>query len=478
MDESLHPYQRRARLVAQRYKEIAHSPEDSIRYLAPSLIVPATIFVCVPGYWWMIALAQIAFTLGYSRITEAWAGKQISDAVHLSEAGQRKFAVRMLIHSSVLTILHTSPNMMLAFAPMPGPALGYAFTFLSLIMLLYQRHSGRTMTSLNSPIIIACLIANAFTFEGWVRIGMIIAAVVLTTIGSSRASAIQADELIDRQLDTQNFALQLEQRVKERTAELKEAVIEAETATKAKSLFLANMSHELRTPLNAIIGYTEIVEEDLEAGDLKESPEHLSRVKNSAKHLLGLINDVLDFSKADSDKFVLREEAIECATLGRDALDLVAPTAAANRTSCELIVTPGAETIYADVTKAKQCLLNLLSNAAKFTHDGRIIVHIRPLDFKGTPAIAFEVTDSGIGISKETQARLFQPFVQADDTITRSYGGTGLGLSITRRIARMMGGDVTLESEAGKGSRFTLILPRMRADENSISASGSVAKVA
>jgi signal transduction histidine kinase len=222
------------------------------------------------------------------------------------------------------------------------------------------------------------------------------------------------------------------------------------------------MSHELRTPLNAVINYTEIVEEDLAAGDTADAPRHLERVRSSGKHLLGLINEVLDFSKTDAEMLSLKDELVSVQDLAREAMDTVAPTAARNNTSCDLIIQPGADQFCADRTRVKQCLENLLSNAAKFTHGGRIILHVRTSGVADEQTITFEVSDTGIGIAKEVQSRLFQPFVQADDSITRSSGGTGLGLSITRRLARLMGGDVTLDSDIGKGSRFTLTLPRER----------------
>ncbi len=241
-------------------------------------------------------------------------------------------------------------------------------------------------------------------------------------------------------------------------AEVEAARAEAEEANRVKSQFLATMTHELRTPLNAIIGYSEILMESAdERGDDHDQAD-LGRISRSAHHLLAIVNDVLDLSKIEAGRMAIEYDTIDLAELAREALALVAPVAEANGN--EIIVDLAdigeAET---DGVKLSQCLLNLLSNAAKFTKNGTITLRgVREIA-NGVDMAVLDVADTGIGIPPEVQARLFQPFEQADSTITRAYGGTGLGLAITRKIAIGLGGDVSLVSEAGRGSTFTLRIP-------------------
>ena len=246
--------------------------------------------------------------------------------------------------------------------------------------------------------------------------------------------------------------------VKRREADLERARAEAEQANRVKSEFLANMSHELRTPLNAIIGYSQILREDAEdAGDTTVVAD-LAKIEGAGKHLLGLINDVLDLSKVEAGKMELYVEPIGLQALADDVRLMIEPLAAANNNALVIVCAPDLGSLESDVTKLKQSLLNLLSNACKFSRDGRIELSIR----REPGRVLFTVSDTGIGISDEQQARLFQAFHQADSSTTREYGGTGLGLAITRSFARMLGGDVTVSSELGHGSTFILALPEAR----------------
>ncbi|MEZ5957554.1 MAG: ATP-binding protein [Hyphomonadaceae bacterium] len=237
--------------------------------------------------------------------------------------------------------------------------------------------------------------------------------------------------------------------------EIEAARTTAEQANVAKSQFLATMSHELRTPLNAIIGYGEMLMENADERGDKQDRDDLGRIHGAAHRLLAMINDVLDLSKIEAGAATVSADNVDLNAVIAEAVATVKPAATANGTTITVEAELCLGQLETDGFKLSQCLLNLLSNAAKFTKGGQIkLVAQRDHDW-----VTFQILDTGIGISPEAQARLFQPFVQADATTTRAYGGTGLGLAITRRLARLLGGDVTLKSAFGQGSAFTLRIP-------------------
>ena len=270
---------------------------------------------------------------------------------------------------------------------------------------------------------------------------------VYTDITGLKMRERQLADLVDRLADARDQAMQ---------------------ATVAKSRFLANMSHELRTPLNAVIGITEMLIEDAEDASQQSIIEPLQRISRAGKHLLELINEVLDLSKIEAGKLDLHDEDIQVGALVGDLIGAAQPLAAKNDN--RLVVECPSETglMRADQTRLRQIVLNLLSNACKFTEKGTVSLTVsRHLD-KGEEWIRFRVSDTGIGMTPEQLGRLFQEFTQADSSTTRKYGGTGLGLAITDRLCQMMGGSIAVESKEGAGTTFTVTLPaRYRAKTGS-----------
>jgi signal transduction histidine kinase len=233
----------------------------------------------------------------------------------------------------------------------------------------------------------------------------------------------------------------------------------ARQATQAKSAFLANMSHELRTPLNAIIGYSEMLAEDAQAAGQADQIADLRRIQTAGKHLLGLINGVLDLSKVEAGKMKLYLETFDVATVIDDVVGTARPLVENNGNRLEIRCPSNIGSLKEDITKVRQVLLNLLSNAGKFTQSGTVTLEVWRESRLDGSWIFFRVKDTGIGMTPEQRARLFQPFMQADAATSRKYGGTGLGLALCQNFCAMMGGEVTVESEAGKGSAFTVRLP-------------------
>jgi signal transduction histidine kinase len=292
--------------------------------------------------------------------------------------------------------------------------------------------------------------------------GMGVAMVFIYTIVFSWQSHGQAQRVVRvaKQIEAQSVDLQRNSiLLEERTHQLELARDAAEAANSSKSQFLANMSHELRTPLNAIIGYSDLLIEEAEELEAQDLVPDLDKIRSSGKHLLGLINDVLDLSKIEAGKMEMSLETFEVRDVVSAVTAMVRPLVEKNGNVFELSIAADVGTMHADLTRVRQILLNLLGNASKFTSKGTVSLAVTREESKEREWIVFAVRDTGIGMTPEQLSRLFQPFTQADPSTTRKYGGTGLGLSISQRLSRLMNGTISVVSEPGMGSIFTVRLP-------------------
>ena len=251
----------------------------------------------------------------------------------------------------------------------------------------------------------------------------------------------------------------LEDLVEQRTVDLAAARDAALEASRSKSLFLANMSHELRTPLNAIIGYSEMLIDDMDESAKHEHGPDLEKIHSAGRHLLSLINDILDLTKIETGKMDLYEEWFDVKDMVDSVASTILPLFEKNNNTFRVNCPEDIGDLFADITKIRQSLFNLLSNSSKFSKDDEVVLTISRKMLNGREDIYFDVRDHGIGLSQEQQDKLFEAFSQADPSTTRKYGGTGLGLVISQHLCNMMGGGIQLTSKLGGGSTFTIILP-------------------
>ena len=295
--------------------------------------------------------------------------------------------------------------------------------------------------------------------KGGERFPLEVAIAPISSIGAPMFAGYMRDITERRQAEAA-----LAQRAEQLTAlvdQLRVTQRRAEQATRAKSDFLSSMSHELRTPLNAIILYSELLQEEAEDNGNSQPISDLERIQSAGRHLLELINGILDLSKIEAGKMALSLETFDVRVMADQLLDTVGPLVEKNANTLTVQYGDGVGTMTADLTKTRQILLNLLSNAGKFTREGAITLIVERGTLNGHETVDFTVTDTGVGMTPDQAAKIFEPFTQADVTTTRKYGGSGLGLALVSRFCHLMGGEVFVDSCAGVGSRFTVRLPRV-----------------
>ena len=296
---------------------------------------------------------------------------------------------------------------------------------------------------------------NNFALIVIIILGLVYTALFLLVRHADLVIRKQANEREEYLSEIESINLDLDKIAKDRALAHDKAV----EASTYKSQFLANMSHELRTPLNAIIGYSEMLAEDMEDSGQAQAIDDLNKIQGAGKHLLTVINEILDISKIEAGRINLHLEDFDIAEAVQGIAATVEPLARKGNNTFTLNCPSDIGTIHTDVTRFRQILLNLLGNACKFTHHGRVTLDISRTGKDEMEHIVCTVSDTGIGVSQENLNKIFKPFQQADSSTTREHGGTGLGLTISKRFCKMLGGSIRAESEPGKGTRFIVKLP-------------------
>lgn len=391
-------------------------------------------------------------------------------------------AAAVYLPEGQLFAYYASPHRSAESLPARPEADGYRFDDQSLKVFHRIELQGQTMGTLYIESDMRQLETRLRNYSGIVAILMMGAALVALLVSSRLQSVISEPilrlERTMRLVSTQkNFRLRAEKaqddeigalidgfnimlaEIQQRDAALLSANEAAEASNRAKSQFLANMSHELRTPLNAIIGYSEMLQEEAADTGQEATIPDLQKIQSAGKHLLSLISEILDLSKIEAGKMELYVETFDAVALVEDVVATVKPLVTKNANALEVRCPSDVGYIDNDLTKVRQILYNLLSNAGKFTESGVITLEVSRRSVDQREWVRFRVSDTGIGMAPEQASRLFRDFTQVDASTTRKYGGTGLGLAISRRFSEMMGGHITVDSSTGQGSAFTFDIP-------------------
>lgn len=367
--------------------------------------------------------------------------------------GERKYIIQIL-HAGDIRVYDIAVPVMEGIRQVGNIHVGVRGSFIQNTILTASSSSLKiTFLVTIISIMLALLISNSITGP----ITQLTAATASISRGKLDARVeIPSQDEFGQLARSFNIMIENVKKSKEAQQDAKES---AEEANRAKSVFLSNMSHELRTPLNAIIGYSEMLIEECAHGGNEDFIPDLDKILTAGKHLLTLINDVLDLSKIEAGKMKFVLEDFDIDSMIQDVVATLRPLVDKNANRLETHCHDGAGTMHADLIRVRQILSNLLSNACKFTEKGTITLDALRETATGNDCIRFLVSDTGIGITKEQTNKLFQAFAQVDPAITRKYGGTGLGLAISHKFCQMMGGDISVESEYGKGTTFTVRLP-------------------
>ena len=366
-------------LTIRRFVELAWARHGATRWVSVSM-APVIVAIAVPGWWWLACAVFTALAVLVDWRAQVFFCRLLDSLDDHSVAELKAVVNKQVWTLAVTSGFYALPYALLSLAPAPGPVLGLIFCAGAALVSTSLHVITRTMIFYTLPVTSIGLVANAMMLaDGWmsVLVGALAAMLSVNSIVAARGGAASFGALIAARLAAEEEAENLERRVAQRTEQLAIATRRAQAANKAKSMFLANMSHELRTPLNAVIGYAEIVEEDLESGETERSAEDLGKIRHSAGHLLTLINEVLDLSRIEAGKLELNLRELSVEAFLREAVDTVRPLAARNNTHCRIEIGEGVTSVHADETRMRQCVLNLLSNAAKFTKDGQILVDAR-----------------------------------------------------------------------------------------------------